>query len=534
MPFHYQDLPMHRFSFLPFSLIAAAALTACGGGSHDGGGTGSTGPLGDTVAVTASGRVISFNRTTPGTLATSLPVSGLAAGETLVGIDVRPADRAIYAVSSQGRIFTLDAASGALTLKSTLSTPLAGTQFGVDFNPVADRLRLVSNTGQNLRVDVSTGAAVVDGAINGASASITASAYTNAFAGTTSTQLYNLDAAGTLYLQDPPNNGTLANPVPLNVVFSASNGFDIDARNNVGYAALTVGGATQLYTVPLSGTAGAQRIGTIGAGDALVGLTLVPPAAPKVYVLHEAARLASFALTAPNTLSSAVTIGGLAANETVVGVDFRPANGRLYALTSAARVLTVDPDTGAATVATVLAADPADTTLPYAGLAGARFTVDFNPVADRLRVISDTGQSLRINVDTGLTTTDGPINRATPAVVVAGAYTNSFAGSTATDLFDLEGNENVLARQSPPNDGTLVNVGAVGVPLNGQAAFDIAGGANGLALAALRGTNAGPFTLYTLSLATGAATPFGAANGAAFAQIGGAGGPVVRDIAIRY
>jgi hypothetical protein len=80
----------------------------------------------------------------------------------------------------------------------------------------------------------------------------------------------------------------------------------------------------------------------------------------------------------------------------------------------------------------------------------------------------------------------------------------------------------------------LVNLGAVGIPLNGQAAFDIAGGANGLALAALRGAGVGPFTLYTVSLTTGAATPFGAVNGAAFGQIGGAAGPVVRDIAIRF
>src|SRR5690606_16616327 len=134
---------------------------------------------------------------------------------------VRPADGLLYVVSSTSRIYTLDAKTGALTFKSALSTPLAGSQFGVDFNPVADRLRLVSNTGQNLRVDVTTGAATVDGAINGVpGAVITASAYTNSFAGATSTQLYNLDAAGTVYLQDPPNNGTLANPVPLNVAFS--------------------------------------------------------------------------------------------------------------------------------------------------------------------------------------------------------------------------------------------------------------------------------------------------------------------------
>lgn len=529
---------LNPMTFRPLTLIAVAALAACGGGNdHETSIPPIATPitLGDTIAVTASNRVITFNRAAPDSISSSTAVLGLSSGETLVGIDIRPADRSIYAVSSQGRIFTLEANTGLLSLKSTLSTPLSGTQFGVDFNPVADRLRLVSNTGQNLRVDVTTGAATVDAAINGAPASITASAYTNAFAGTTTTQLYDLDAAGTLYLQDPPNNGTLANPVPLNVTFTASNGFDIDARNNTGYAALVVGGQTRLYTVPLTGTAGAKLIGTIGTGETLVGMTLVQPPAPRVYVLNDASRLASFSPGTPNNLSTPVLISGLGTGETVVGMDFRPGNGRLYALTSAARLLTVEPDTGIASVVGTLAADPADTTSPYAGLTGTRFTVDFNPAADRMRVISDTGLNLRINVDTAATTTDGVINRTTPATVVAGAYTNSFSGTTATDLFDLESNNSVLTRQSPPNDGTLTNVGPLGVTLNGQAAIDIAGGANGLVLAALRSGATSPFSLYTVSLSTGAATLYANTSGnASLSFIGGASGPVVRDIAIRY
>ena len=119
--------------------------------------------------------------------------------------------------------------------------------------------------------------------------------------------------------------------------------------------------------------------------------------------------------------------------------------------------------------------------------------------------------------------------------MVAGAYTNSFAGTTATTLYDLDANENVLAKQNPPNDGTLENVGPLGVTLNGQGAFDIAGGANGLVLAALRSGASGPFTLYTLSLTSGAATLYRNTTGdASLSLIGGASGPVVRDIAIRF
>jgi len=515
------------------AIVAAAALTACGGSNDPE--TVTPGVLGDTIAVTASGRVVSFNRAAPAALSSTLPLSGLASGEALVGIDIRPADGLVYAVSSLSRIYTLDATTGVLTFRAALSTALSGASFGVDFNPVADRLRIVSNTGQNLRVDVSTGAATVDGPINGATAAVTASAYTNSFAGTTTTQLYNLDAAGTLYLQDPPNNGTLTTPLPLGVAFTASNGFDIDPRTNTGYAALTVGGTTQLYTVALTGTAGARAVGAIGSGEAIVGLALARPTAPRAYLLTDASQLGNFAPATPSAAIPLVNISGLAAGETVLGIDFRPSNGRLYALTSAARLLTVDPDTGAAVAASTLAADPADSTTPYTALVGTRFTVDFNPVADRLRVIGDTGQNLRINVDTGATTTDGTINRATPATVLAGAYTNSFANTTATTLYDIDGNENVLAVQNPPNDGTLVNVGPLGVVPAGQAAIDIAGGANGLVLAALRTGASGPFSLYTVALTTGAATLFGNTSGdASRSLIGGAAGPVVRDIAIKY
>ena len=535
-----------RAFFVP-ALLAVAALAACGSSDDDQPAPPVAVAVGDTVALTVSGSVLSFDRATPATLKSSIAVSGLLPNEKLVGLDVRPADGLLYALSNQARLYTLNAATGVATFKVALSaaagddnpyTALTGSQFGVDFNPVADRLRVISDTGLNLRIDVTTGSAITDGVVNGAAAAITAAAYTNAVAGTTTTQLYSLDAAGgQVYLQDPPNNGTLTAPISLGGTFAAANGFDIDARNNTAYAALTSSGSTALYTVPLAAGSAATRIGTIGTGEALVGMALTQPAAPKVYALTEGARLASFDPAAPATLAASVPISGLVSGETVLGIDFRPANGKLYALTSTARLLTVDADSGTSTVVATLSADAADTTLPYTGLGNAaRFTVDFNPVADRLRVVSDSGLNLRINVDTGATTTDGVINRAgVPPLVAGGAYGNSFAGARATVLYDLDAASAVLARQDPPNDGTLVNVGALAVPFTGAASMDIAGGANGLVLAALRTGAAGPYTLYTVSLTTGAATLFRNTTGdATRSLIGGNAGPSVLDIAIRY
>jgi hypothetical protein len=202
-------------------------------------------------------------------------------------------------------------------------------------------------------------------------------------------------------------------------------------------------------------------------------------------------------------------------------------------MSSLGRIVTINPATGAATVKVTLAADAADATQPYTGVAGTAFGVDFNPLADRLRVISNTGQSLRINVDTGATTTDGAINRVGGApVVTAAAYTNSFAGTTATQLFDIDTATSSLALQSPPNDGTLTNIGALGVTVAGDVGFDIAGGANGLALAALRTTATGASSIYRIDLATGVATLVNGATTPANSQVGGATGLI--DLAISF
>lgn len=530
----------------------ALALAACGSSNHHDDDTPAPTPTppvmtaGDVFALTASNKLVSFNRDAPGTVRTNMAITGLQSGENLLGIDFRPADGQLYALGSSGRIYTINTASGAATMKSMLAadaadttapfTALAGTDFGVDFNPQADRLRVVSNTGLNLRINVDSGATTTDGTINGgaANAAVTAGAYTNSFAGTASTSLYVLDTASdTLYLQNPPNNGTLSQPLALGVDAGAVNGMDIDARTNTGYAVLTVGGARNLYSINLAATSSpATSLGAVGISEDIRGLALRTPQAPVVLGLGDDGRLHSFKPGTPNTIDASVAIGGLNAGETLLGIDVRPKDGLLYGITSAARIVTIDPATGVATAKATLAADATDTTLPYAGLVGAAFAVDFNPVADRLRVIGDGGQNLRINVDTGATTTDGAINRAgAMPMVTAGAYTNSYAGATATTLYDIDGASASLAMQNPPNDGVLANVGALGVAAMGDNGMDIAGGANGLVLAALRTAVNGPSSLYRIDLATGAATLANGSTDPAASRIGG-GQVGLRDIAI--
>ena len=125
-----------------------------------------------------------------------------------------------------------------------------------------------------------------------------------------------------------------------------------------------------------------------------------------------------------------------------------PNNGRIYAVgvnlgTGTARIYTLNESTAAATLVSTLAADPADITapLPFTTVAGTSFGIDFNPTVDRLRVTSNTGQNLRINVDNGLAQLDVPLayesgdpNLGDSPVDVAVAYSNNFGGATSTML----------------------------------------------------------------------------------------------------
>lgn len=153
-----------------------------------------------------------------------------------------------------------------------------------------------------------------------------------------------------------------------------------------------------------------------------------------------------------------------------------------------------------------------------------------------MRVISSTGQNLRINVDTGATITDGNLNGLMNTQVTAAAYTNSYQGTiSSTALFDLDNTSNRLLQQIPPNDGNLISIGALGITLGMDSGFDIAGGDNGLALAAVADASGNTSNLYRVNLTTGAATPAIMANGAASlaaSRIGTGTTPALIDLAI--
>lgn len=179
-------------------------------------------------------------------------ITNLQISETILGIDMRPATGQLYALGSTGSIYVLNTASGAATMIGLAPVALLnGTDFGFDFNPVPDRIRIVSNTGQSLRVNPNDGLlAATDMSLNPGTPNVTAVAYTNSFPGTTTTSLFDIDSTtDMLYLQNPPNNGTLTAIGALGVDVTATNGFDIGGSSNQGYALLTVGGTNGVYTI---------------------------------------------------------------------------------------------------------------------------------------------------------------------------------------------------------------------------------------------------------------------------------------------
>lgn len=160
----------------------------------------------------------------------------------------------------------------------------------------------------------------------------------------------------------------------------------------------------------------------------------------------------------------------------LAGIDVRPADGLLYGVATDGTVVTIDAKTGQATIKSRLE------TFVKAGVA---VTVDFNPVADRLRIIGADGTNLRANVDDGKVVVDGKLkfaesdaNKDKAPTITAGAYSNSFKGTKETALYDLDATLGVFAKQAPPNDGILVTLGQPAIK-GKTIAFDIESDGNG-------------------------------------------------------
>jgi hypothetical protein len=272
------------------------------------------------AALEADGALIVF---TEGKLADAERVEVEGASGKLIGIDVRPADGRLYGVTTANDLVTLDPATGAAKVVSTLTAPFDGdVASGVDFNPQADRLRLLGANGRNLRANVDLGAVAADPAPAyarsdehaGKTPALTACAYTRNVKGAPTTKLFDVDTAfDTLVLQEPANDGVLTTVGKLGIDFGARGGLDIATdAGGIDHAYAVTG--PLLFGIDLA-TGAAKPLGTVaGAGD-LIGLAVLPGAKP-----------ATAAAPEPHP------IGDLARSSTVTGDDDpRPRDGDLDA-----------------------------------------------------------------------------------------------------------------------------------------------------------------------------------------------------------
>jgi len=292
----------HSFKLFSLAILTIASLAACTTMTTESEGMERAEKA---VAVTASNKLLKFNAGQPGRILTTLNITGLQAGETLLGIDYRVAKDQLYALGSSGRLYTLNEDTAAATVVGMpFSVKLDGTQFGFDFNPTVDRIRVVSNTGQNLRLHPDTGAVVdsnpavegvqTDGKLGyaagdvifGKSPMTVGAAYSYNKADTKITTNFALDAAtGALVTQGSregvlpavsPNTGQLFTIGSLGLTFNNAS-FDIQALSDVAFAALNSDGTSASRWVMIDLKTGAARsLGTIGGGERVLGVAMEP------------------------------------------------------------------------------------------------------------------------------------------------------------------------------------------------------------------------------------------------------------------
>ncbi len=269
----------------PALVVGTAMLLLAGACSDDS--TGPEAPQGRAVyGVDDANNMRQFGTDNPGDQGREMAITGTAAGETIVGIDFNAVDGRLYGVGSLANLYVIDTTSGAAQLVGVgaFSALTGNAAFGIDFNPMADRLRIHGDAGLNLRVNQLTGAlAATDTALvyaatdanAGAAANIAGTAYTNSVAGATTTVLFaidsDLDALVTLPL---PNSGQLTTVGALGANTSDRVGFDITGDDGIAYAALTTGAGSSLYTIDLA-TGQATLAGSI-RGSALIGIAVAP------------------------------------------------------------------------------------------------------------------------------------------------------------------------------------------------------------------------------------------------------------------
>jgi len=186
----------------------------------------------------------------------SVKITGLS--ESIQALDFRPINNVLYGLGGDKVVYTINTLTGVATAASGV-LGIDGTEFGFDFNPTIDRLRIVSNTNQNYvfnpndgTLSTTTPVFYATGDVGaGRDPDVTALAYTSSTFGAAAntTQLYGIDISADTLVRQANSAGTLTTVGSIGTDVGSRTSFDI-----AGSDAFAVNGR-RLFSVNLtSGT----------------------------------------------------------------------------------------------------------------------------------------------------------------------------------------------------------------------------------------------------------------------------------------
>lgn len=515
----------------PFRLLAlAAGVLALQGCVQN---TVTTVPL-EGYYLTSANRLIGFG-TADGARALVSTTLATVTGEALLDIDYRASEGRLYALGSLGGIYTISNGTAVRISTLTAGTLVSGVRYVLDIDPVSDRMRVLGGNGDNLLVEINSGRVTRDTsiAITGTAAPVAGAAFTDKTDATEGrvSLLYTLDAAGdAVHTLNPARTGTTTRVAGLGLDATAIVGYDINPATGKGHAVLTVGGSNSLYRIDETVTGATPAASFVSgtpamlSGESIVGMAFITPVNPTVLALDNgggSSGLRQFAASTPGVLGLAQPVTGLAGGETLLAIDSRYADSKLYALSSLGKTYSIDENGTATALAATLTVNAAQ-----------RYLIDMSPVTSTtapvhqglMHVINATTlQKHTLDVDNGTASAATAITPGT-ASLVGSAFSSALFGTSAHYAVDLA----TATLQTLADNGSLTRYNSLGLSLAGSAGFDISGSFDDNTLLAGRSGASGPFTLYRLTLNTTANTPV------SLGQIGGASGPATLvDIAIR-
>ena len=163
-----------------------------------------------TIFGISGNNLVRFQVNTPQTIQATIPITGVMAGQEIVGLDSRPATGELFLLgynnmTSEANLYTLDTMTAVATQVGSMPVTLAldSGKVGFDFNPTVDRIRVVSESGANYRLNPITGGiAATDSTLRyntgdlneNETPQVVSAAYINSYIGTGSTTLYDYDA----------------------------------------------------------------------------------------------------------------------------------------------------------------------------------------------------------------------------------------------------------------------------------------------------------------------------------------------------